>query len=79
MLYYIWVMKMASRYKFSDEEIKAIEQARKENKGNTAQMQRYALPDSHFVESNRITPYFCSQKRTNSSRQTGSVSQNQIC
>ena len=28
MLYYIWVMKMASRYKFSDEEIKAIEQAR---------------------------------------------------
>ena len=47
--------------------------------GNTAQMQRYALPDSHFVESNRITPYFCSQKRTNSSRQTGSVSQNQIC
>lgn len=30
MLYYIWVMKMASRYKFSDEEIKAIEQAREE-------------------------------------------------
>ena len=47
--------------------------------GNTAQMQRYALPDSHFVESNRITPYFCPQERTNSSRQTGSVSQNQIC
>ena len=49
------------------------------NKGNTAQMQRYALPDSYFVESNRITPYFCPQERTNSSRQTGSVSQNQIC
>ena len=48
-------------------------------KGNTAQMQRYALPDSYFVESNRITPYFCPQERTNSSRQTGSVSQNQIC
>ena len=48
-------------------------------KGNTAQMQRYALPDSHFVEGNRITPYFCPQERTNSSRQTGSVSQNQIC
>lgn len=47
--------------------------------GNTAQMQRYALPDSYFVESNRITPYFCPQERTNSSRQTGSVSQNQIC
>ena len=30
MLYYIWAMKMASGYKFSDEEIKAIEQAREE-------------------------------------------------
>lgn len=29
MISYIWVIKMASRYKFSDEEIKAIEQARR--------------------------------------------------
>ena len=29
MLYYIWVMNMASRYKFSDEEIRSIERVRK--------------------------------------------------
>ena len=29
MIYYNWVMNMASRYKFSEEEIKEIEQARR--------------------------------------------------
>ena len=43
MLYYIWVMKMASGYKFSDEEIKAIEQARKENKDKRAEARLKAL------------------------------------
>ena len=31
MIYYIWVMKMASRYKFSEEEINEIARARKQN------------------------------------------------
>ena len=43
MLYYIWVMNMASRYKFSDEEIKAIAQARKENKDKRAEARLKAL------------------------------------
>ncbi len=37
MIYYIWVINMASRYQFSDEEIKAIEQARRENKDKRAE------------------------------------------
>ena len=37
MVYYIRVMKMASRYKFSEEEIREIEQARKENKNKRAE------------------------------------------
>ena len=32
MIYYNRVMNMASRYKFSEEEIKEIEQARRDNK-----------------------------------------------
>ena len=32
MIYYIWVINMASRYQFSGEEIRAIEQARREKK-----------------------------------------------
>lgn len=43
MLYYIWVINMASRYKFIDEEIKAIEQARRENKGKRAEARLKAL------------------------------------
>ena len=43
MLYYIWVINMASRYKFIDEEIKAIEQARKENKDKRAEARLKAL------------------------------------
>lgn len=43
MIYYIWVIKMASRYKFSNEEIKAIEQARKENKDKRAETRLKAL------------------------------------
>ena len=37
MVKYIWVMKMGSRYKFSEEEIKAIEQKRKANKKKRAE------------------------------------------
>ena len=43
MLYYIWVMKMASRYKFSEEQIKEIEQARKGNKDKRAEARLKAL------------------------------------
>ena len=43
MIYYIWVIKMASRYIFSNEEIKAIEQARKENKDKRAEARLKAL------------------------------------
>ena len=43
MIYYIWVINMASRYQFSDEEIKAIEQARKENKDKRAEARLKAL------------------------------------
>ena len=43
MLYYIWVINMASRYKFIDEEIKAIEQARRENKDKRAEARLKAL------------------------------------
>ncbi len=42
-IYYIWVMKMASRYKFSEDEIKAIEQARRENKDKRAEARLKAL------------------------------------
>lgn len=37
MIYYIRVMEMASRYKFSEEEIREIEQARKDNKDKRAE------------------------------------------
>lgn len=43
MIYYIRVMKMASRYKFSEEEIRAIEQARRENKDKRAEARLNAL------------------------------------
>ena len=43
MIYYIWVINMASRYQFSDEEIKAIEQARRENKDKRAEARLKAL------------------------------------
>ena len=43
MIYYICVIKMASRYKFSNEEIKAIEQARKDNKDKRAEARLKAL------------------------------------
>lgn len=43
MICYIWVMKMASRYKFSDEEIKAIEKARRENKDKRSEARLKAL------------------------------------
>lgn len=43
MIYYIWVIIMASRYIFSNEEIKAIEQARKENKDKRADARLKAL------------------------------------
>ena len=43
MLLYIWVMKMASRYKFSAEEMKAIEEKRKENKDKRAEARLKAL------------------------------------
>ena len=36
-IYYIWVINMASRYKFSEEEIKEIEWARKVNKDKRAE------------------------------------------
>ena len=43
MVYYIWVIKMASRYKFSSEEIAAIKAARKENKDKRADARLKAL------------------------------------
>ena len=43
MLYYIRVMKMASRYKFSEEEIAAIERRRKENKDKRVEARWKAL------------------------------------
>lgn len=43
MVYYIWVIKMASRYKFSSEEIAAIKAARKDNKDKRADARLKAL------------------------------------
>ena len=43
MIYYIRVMEMASRYKFSEEEIREIEQARKDNKDKRAEARLKAL------------------------------------
>ena len=43
MICYIWVMNMASRYKFSEEEIREIEQARKDNKDKRAEARSKAL------------------------------------
>ena len=43
MVYYIWVIKMASRYKFSSEEIAAIKAARKDNKNKRANARLKAL------------------------------------
>ena len=43
MIYYNRVMKMASRYKFSEEEIKKIEQARRDNKDKRAEARLKAL------------------------------------
>ena len=43
MIYYIWVIKMASRYKFSHKEIKEIEKARKGNKDKRAEARLKAL------------------------------------
>ena len=43
MICYIWVMNMASRYKFSEEEIREIEQARKDNKDKRAEARLKAL------------------------------------
>ena len=43
MIYYIWVIRMASRYKFSEEQIKEIEQARKDNKDKRAEARLKAL------------------------------------
>ena len=43
MICYNWVMNMASRYKFSEEEIKEIEQARRDNKDKRAEARLKAL------------------------------------
>ena len=43
MVYYIWVIKLASRYKFSIEEIAAIKAARKDNKDKCADARLKAL------------------------------------
>ena len=43
MIYYIWVMRMASRYKFTEEQIKEIEQARRDNKDKRAEARLKAL------------------------------------
>ena len=43
MIYYNWMMNMASRYKFSEEEIKEIEQARRDNKDKRAEARLKAL------------------------------------
>ncbi len=42
-MYCIWVIRMASRYKFSEEQIKEIEQARKDNKDKRAEARLKAL------------------------------------
>ena len=42
-IYWIWVIYMASRYKFSEEEIKAIERARRDNKDKRAEARLKAL------------------------------------
>lgn len=43
MINYTWVINMACRYQFSNEEIKAIEQVRKENKDKRAEGRLKAL------------------------------------
>lgn len=43
MVYYIWVIEMASKYKFSSEEIAAIKAARKGNKDKRADTRLKAL------------------------------------
>ena len=43
MIYCIWVMKMASRYKFSEEEIIEIVKARKKNNGKQIERRLKAL------------------------------------
>ena len=43
MIYCIWVMNMASRYKFSEEQIKEIEQARKDNQDKRVEARLKAL------------------------------------
>ena len=43
MINFIWVINMACRYQFSNEEIKAIEQVRKENKDKRAEARLKAL------------------------------------
>ena len=43
MLYYIWVIKMASNYKFSSKEIAAIKAARRNNKDKRADARLKAL------------------------------------
>ena len=43
MLYYIWVINMASRYQFSEEEIKEIERVRRGNKEKRAEARLKAL------------------------------------
>ena len=43
MIYYIRVIEMASKYKFSEEQIKEIEQARKDNKDKRAEARLKAL------------------------------------
>ena len=43
MIYYIWVMNMSSRYKFSEEEIKEIEEARRHNRNKRAEARLKAL------------------------------------
>lgn len=43
MIYYIRVINMASRYKFSEEEIKEIEQARKKHKDKRAEVRLKVL------------------------------------
>ena len=42
-MYCIWVIRMASRYKFSEEQIKEIEQARKDHKDKRAEARLKAL------------------------------------
>ena len=51
MIYYIWVIDMASRYQFRNEEIKEIEQARKNNKDKRAESRLKALAHAPFARS----------------------------